>query len=174
LLSVNDQLQKLSSTDRLTNLYNRGHWEEMLKLEFARHLRYGHNAALIMFDIDHFKRVNDTYGHPGGDKVIQCVADIVRDHIRDVDVCGRYGGEEFAILLPDTNKAGALILAERLRQAIEEVNVVHEGQVIRFTISLGVADLALSANDHKALIEWADQALYTSKKAGRNQVTVRS
>ncbi|WP_226507140.1 sensor domain-containing diguanylate cyclase [Pseudomonas sp. MWU16-30317] len=173
LLSVNDQLQKLSSTDRLTNLYNRGHWEEMLKLEFARHLRYGHNAALIMFDIDHFKRVNDTYGHPGGDKVIQCVADIVRDHIRDVDVCGRYGGEEFAILLPDTDKAGALILAERLRQAIEEVNVVHEGRVIRFTISLGVADLAPSANDHKALIEWADQALYTSKKAGRNQVTVR-
>lgn len=174
LLSVNDQLQLLSSTDRLTGLYNRGHWEETLKLEFARHLRYGHNSSLIMFDIDHFKRVNDTYGHPGGDKVIQCVADIVREHIRDSDLCGRYGGEEFAILLPDTHKAGALILAERLRQAIEDVNVVHEGQVIRFTISLGVADLEQSAQDHKELIEWADQALYASKKGGRNRVTVRS
>jgi diguanylate cyclase (GGDEF)-like protein len=102
------------------------------------------------------------------------VADIVRDHIRDSDVSGRYGGEEFAILLPDTDQGGALILAERLRQAIEDVNVVHEGEVIRFTISLGVADLAHSARDHQELIEWADQALYASKKAGRNQVSVRS
>lgn len=174
LLAANEQLQRLSRTDRLTGLYNRGHWEETLKREFSRHLRYGHNAALVMLDIDHFKRVNDTYGHPGGDKVIQCVADIVRDHIRDSDVSGRYGGEEFAILLPDTDQGGALILAERLRQAIEDVNVVHEGEVIRFTISLGVADLAHSARDHQELIEWADQALYASKKAGRNQVSVRS
>jgi diguanylate cyclase (GGDEF)-like protein/PAS domain S-box-containing protein len=174
LLAANEQLQRLSRTDRLTGLYNRGHWEETLKHEFSRHLRYGHNAALVMLDIDHFKRVNDTYGHPGGDKVIQCVADIVRDHIRDSDVSGRYGGEEFAILLPDTDQGGALILAERLRQAIEDVNVVHEGEVIRFTISLGVADLAHSARDHQELIEWADQALYASKKAGRNQVSVRS
>lgn len=172
LQTVNAQLQKLSSTDRLTGLYNRGHWEEALKHEYARHSRYGNDCALVMFDIDHFKQVNDTYGHPGGDRVIQRVADVVREHVRDSDICGRYGGEEFALLLPDTDKEGGHILAERLRASIEALVVTHENKAIRFTISLGVADLRKPAADYQELIERADQALYTSKRSGRNRVTV--
>jgi diguanylate cyclase (GGDEF)-like protein len=125
-----------------------------------------------MFDIDHFKKVNDTYGHQAGDAVIQRVADVVRHHARDADIAGRYGGEEFAVLLPDTDKEGARTFSERLRVAVEAEVVQHEGQSIQCTISLGVADLATPADDYKHLIEWADQALYASKKNGRNQVSV--
>ncbi|WP_248744985.1 diguanylate cyclase [Pseudomonas sp. MWU12-2037] len=172
LQAANAKLQKLSSTDRLTGLYNRGHWEESLKAAYARNQRYGNATSLVMFDIDHFKRVNDTYGHQAGDKVIEHVADLVREHVRDSDVAGRYGGEEFGVVLSDTDKAGARFFAERLRKAIEALEVVHEGQSIRFTISLGVADLSQPSISHADLIAWADQALYASKKGGRNRVTV--
>lgn len=172
LQSANDQLKHLSRTDRLTGLNNRGHWEEELKREYSRHRRYGSTAALVMFDIDHFKKVNDTYGHQAGDKVIQAVADVVRNEARDTDIAGRYGGEEFVILLPDVDSAGARLFAERLRQKTEALAVDYDGQRIPFTISLGVADLAQSSNDHQQLIEWADHALYQSKRNGRNQVTV--
>ncbi|GAB7527997.1 sensor domain-containing diguanylate cyclase [Pseudomonas sp. 3A(2025)] len=172
LLTANTELQRLSSTDRLTGLSNRGHWEECLRHEYARHTRYGSEVAMVMVDIDHFKRVNDTWGHQTGDKVIQVVAEAMRTHIRSADIAGRYGGEEFSVLLPDTNKAGAQIFAERLRKAVEELHVDHDGQQIRCTISLGVADLSQPSKDYKSLIEAADQALYQSKKNGRNQVTV--
>ncbi len=172
LQSANDQLKHLSRTDRLTGLNNRGHWEEELKREYSRHRRYGSTAALVMFDIDHFKKVNDTYGHQAGDKVIQAVAEVVRKEARDTDIAGRYGGEEFVILLPDVDSAGARLFAERLRQKTEALTVDYDGQVISFTISLGVADLAQSSNDHQQLIEWADHALYQSKRNGRNQVSV--
>ncbi|MBB1520956.1 sensor domain-containing diguanylate cyclase [Aquipseudomonas guryensis] len=172
LQSANDQLKHLSRTDRLTGLNNRGHWEEELKREYSRHRRYGSTAALVMFDIDHFKKVNDTYGHQAGDKVIQAVADVVRKEARDTDIAGRYGGEEFVILLPDVDSAGARLFAERLRQKTEALQVDYDGQLIPFTISLGVADLAQSGNDHQQLIEWADHALYQSKRNGRNQVSV--
>ncbi|WP_397453017.1 diguanylate cyclase [Pseudomonas sp. NA-150] len=172
LQGANRQLQLLSSTDRLTGLYNRGHWEESLKNEYARHRRYDSAASLVMFDIDHFKRINDTYGHQAGDHVIQRVADSVREHIRDVDIAGRYGGEEFAVLLPGTPKAGGRVFAERLRKAVEAQEVLHDGQKIRCTISLGVADLSQPTADYKQLIERADQALYSSKGNGRNQVTL--
>lgn len=172
LQSANDQLKHLSRTDRLTGLNNRGHWEEELKREYSRHRRYGSTAALVMFDIDHFKKVNDTYGHQAGDKVTQAVAEVVRKEARDTDIAGRYGGEEFVILLPDVDSAGARLFAERLRQKTEALTVDYDGQVIPFTISLGVADLAQSSNDHQQLIEWADHALYQSKRNGRNQVSV--
>jgi diguanylate cyclase (GGDEF)-like protein/PAS domain S-box-containing protein len=170
--AANAQLQLLSSTDRLTGLYNRGHWESSLKAAYARHQRYGNALSLVMLDIDHFKHVNDTYGHQAGDKVIEQVAQLLREHARESDVAGRYGGEEFGVVLSDTDQAGARIFAERLRQAIEQLLVQYNGQDIRFTISLGVADLSAPANDHAELIARADQALYTSKKTGRNRVTV--
>lgn len=172
LQAANRELQKLSSTDRLTSLYNRGHWEEALRLEHARHVRYGTSAALVMFDIDHFKRVNDTYGHQCGDSVIQRVADVVREHTREADIAGRYGGEEFAVLMPDTDKHGGAMFAERLRAAVEALDVMHEGESIRCTISLGVADMVGPIDDYKTLIERADQALYASKENGRNRVSV--
>lgn len=170
--AANAQLQLLSSTDRLTGLYNRGHWEGSLKAAYARHQRYGNALSLVMLDIDHFKRVNDTYGHQAGDQVIVQVAALLHEHVRESDVAGRYGGEEFGVVLSDTDQAGARIFAERLRQAVEALLVQYNGQDIRFTISLGVADLSAPANDHAELIARADQALYTSKKTGRNRVTV--
>ncbi|RRV03778.1 sensor domain-containing diguanylate cyclase [Pseudomonas sp. v388] len=172
LQAANAELLHLSSTDRLTGLYNRGHWEEALRLEHARHARYGSQAALVMFDIDHFKYINDTYGHQVGDEVLRSVAGLLRNLIRETDIAGRYGGEEFAVLLPDTDGAHALLFAERLRSAVEESEVMHEGLAIRCTISLGVADLATPVSDYKQLIERADQAMYVSKRSGRNQVTV--
>ncbi|WP_434700385.1 diguanylate cyclase [Pseudomonas sp. D1-1] len=170
--AANAQLQLLSSTDRLTGLYNRGHWEASLKAAYARHQRYGNALSLVMLDIDHFKRVNDTYGHQAGDKVIEQVARLLHEHVRESDVAGRYGGEEFGVVLSDTDSAGGQIFAERLRKAVEESLVQYNGQDIRFTVSLGVADLSQPANDHAELIARADQALYTSKKTGRNRVTV--
>ncbi|MET1076654.1 MAG: diguanylate cyclase [Pseudomonas sp.] len=171
LQTVNLQLQQLSRTDRLTGLSNRGYWEECLKHEYARHRRYQSSAALVMFDIDHFKKVNDTYGHPAGDQVIQACAEVVREQVRDTDYAGRYGGEEFVILLPDIDSAGAGLFAERLRKRIEALLVTYEGQTIPFTVSLGVADLSLPTEQYQQLIERADQALYASKKGGRNQVS---
>lgn len=172
LQSMSDQFKHLSRTDRLTGLNNRGYWEEELKREYARHRRYGSSASLVIFDIDHFKKVNDTYGHQAGDTVIQSLAKIVSEQIRDTDIAGRYGGEEFVVLLPDVDAAGGRVFAERLRGVVERLQISHEGQVIPFTISLGVADLSEPCHDHQQLIERADQALYGSKRNGRNQVTV--
>lgn len=172
LQAANAQLQQLSRTDRLTGLYNRGHWEESLKVAYARHQRYGNATSLVMLDIDHFKRVNDTYGHQAGDKVIEEVARLIHEHVRETDVAGRYGGEEFGVVLSDTDRAGGRVFAERLRKAVEGLEVLHNGQSIRFTISLGVADLSQPSINHADLIAWADHALFASKKAGRNRVTV--
>ena len=169
LQAVNQQLKYLSRTDRLTGLNNRGYWEECLQHEYARHRRYQSMAALVMFDIDHFKAVNDTYGHQAGDKVIQAVAEVMREQVRDTDYPGRYGGEEFVVLLPDVDSAGAMLFAERLRQRIESLLVTYENQSIPFTISLGVADLSYPTSGHQQLIERADQALYASKEGGRNR-----
>lgn len=172
LQAANQELQRLSSTDRLTGLFNRGHWEEMLRQDYARHLRYERNAALVMFDIDHFKKINDSYGHQAGDAVIQQTAELVRQCMRDADIAGRYGGEEFVVLLPDTDSEGAVTFAERLRQTIAAHEVVYGGHSIRFTVSLGIADLSQPTSGYAQLIERADNALYSSKAAGRNQVTL--
>ena len=168
LQKANQQLQHLSRTDHLTQLYNRGHWEQRLQFEYSRH---GNSIALLMLDIDHFKSINDRHGHQAGDAVIKRVSELIHQHVRDSDVAGRYGGEEFAILLPHTDLAGARTLAERLRQSVEEQEMIHNGQAIAFTISLGIACLDRPARDHRCLIEWADQALYASKRAGRNRVS---
>lgn len=167
-----DGLCDLSLRDPLTGLANRRQFQAVLEREIDRVTRSGEAALLLMLDIDHFKRVNDTYGHPAGDKVIQLVAEVVREVIRESDIAGRYGGEEFVVLLPDVDKIGARLFAERLRQLVEALVVDYEGQEIRFTISLGVADLGQRTQDHQQLIDWADRALYQSKHGGRNQVSV--
>jgi diguanylate cyclase (GGDEF)-like protein len=172
LQRANQQLRHLSHTDSLTGLNNRGHWEAELRREFARHRRYGSQAALVIFDIDHFKRINDTYGHQAGDKVIQSVAEVVQKAIRDSDIAGRYGGEEFVVLLSDVDREGGRQFSERLRRMVEQVTVEYGGQNIGFTISLGVADLTQCGEGYQQLIELADRALYQSKSGGRNRVTV--
>ncbi|MCK9818179.1 diguanylate cyclase [Pseudomonas sp. MAFF 302046] len=172
LQNANGRLQQLSRTDHLTQLNNRGYWEQSVQLEFSRQRRYGGATALLMIDIDHFKHINDSHGHQAGDQVIKCLAQLIRGHVRDSDVAGRYGGEEFGILLPGTDEVGALTLAERLRQAAQDQVVVYNEQAIRFTVSIGIACLDHPAPDYHSLIERADQALYASKKAGRNCVSV--
>ncbi|MCG8613616.1 MAG: diguanylate cyclase [Pseudomonadales bacterium] len=172
LESANAELARLSRTDRLTQLFNRGFWEECLVKEFNRFQRYQHTCSLIMFDIDHFKRVNDTYGHQAGDEVIKTVSEVLRSCLRKTDIAGRYGGEEFGVILVDTDTEGAQIFAERLRAAIEALTVRYETTTIRFTISLGVSALELGIPNYKAWLERADQALYKSKHLGRNKTTL--
>ena len=169
---ANSQLEQLSRTDRLTQLNNRGFWEECLVNEFKRFKRTGQNVSLVMFDIDHFKKVNDTYGHQAGDEVIRKVSDILRKNMRETDIAGRYGGEEFAAILVNTDASSAAFFAERLRRGAAKCIVSHDGRDINFTISLGIADLTEDVADHQAWIERADQALYHSKEGGRNQLTV--
>jgi diguanylate cyclase (GGDEF)-like protein len=169
---ANVELERLSRTDRLTELNNRGYWEECLAAEFRRVRRTGRPCSLVMFDIDHFKRVNDTYGHPAGDEVIRQTARILRETMRKTDVAGRYGGEEFTVLLIDTQGPDALVFAERLRSAVAETPVAFEGQTIAYTISLGVAGLDQALGSHGQWLEAADAALYVSKRGGRNRVTL--
>ena len=174
LESANNELGKLSRTDRLTELYNRGYWEECLALEFARYKRTGQKTTLMIFDIDHFKKINDTYGHQAGDEVIRQTSRTLRRTIRKTDIAGRYGGEEFCVILVDTDAENTLILAERLRKRIEALVVTHEKQTIQFTISLGLAQLDKFVTGYKEWLERSDLSLYYSKEHGRNQTTVYS
>ncbi len=168
------ELQKLSRTDRLTDLWNRGHWEERLREEFSRagRSRDQVQVTLVMFDIDHFKRINDNYGHAVGDEAIRMVGRLMRECSRDVDVCGRYGGEEFAVLLPETPLSGAVTFCERLRETIARQVIQTINGPLQFTISLGAAAWTPELADTRAWIEHADQALYASKHGGRNQTQV--
>ncbi len=169
---ANSQLQNLSRTDHLTGLYNRGYWELRLIQEFKRFDRYEQPSTLIMMDIDHFKKVNDTYGHTVGDDVIRQVSKALKEQVRDLDIPGRYGGEEFGVIMTGTDAKGAAIFAERLRACIEKMVVTSEAHQVKFTISLGISQLTSETADHRAWIEKADSALYKSKQGGRNRFTI--
>lgn len=168
LAEKNVQLERLATTDALTGLFNRRRFLERVDETAAATMRYHHPAALVMIDIDHFKAVNDTYGHPRGDAVLVEVAERLASRARAVDVVGRLGGEEFAVLLPNTSLEGARELAEGLRVAIESAPFEEVGAV---TISVGVAPLA--GDVPRALVE-ADRALYEAKNSGRNQVVAHA
>ena len=172
LEAANQQLQELALRDGLTGLLNRRYWEQCLEREFARHMRYESPASLVIFDIDHFKRFNDTYGHQLGDEVIREVSRLTKLFARETDFAGRYGGEEFVVLLPDTELNGAAQFAERLRSAIERLQIEHGDELLKVTISLGVAEIRDSMINHTILIEEADKALYQSKEGGRNRTTL--
>ncbi|UTF60574.1 sensor domain-containing diguanylate cyclase [Gilvimarinus sp. DA14] len=165
---TNHHLQGLSRIDHLTQLYNRGHWEHCLDQEFKRFDRYQIPCTLIMFDIDHFKKVNDTYGHSTGDEVIRMISQCLRDEMRETDIAGRYGGEEFCTVLTATDASGGLEFAERLRNRVvsQRLNLEED---IHVTISLGICELTTEIKDTNEWIERADQALYQSKEKGRNQ-----
>ena len=126
---------------------------------------------MIIFDIDHFKKVNDTYGHMTGDEVIRQTSEALRQSIRETDVPGRYGGDEFVLILINTKPKDAFILAERLRKKIEALTVTFEGKAIKYTVSLGIAEATPAMQDHKEWLQCADQALYTSKESGRNKTS---
>ena len=169
LEEAKDELLVLSRTDKLTGLNNRGYWEERLKEEFLRNSRSSETVSLVIFDIDHFKRINDTFGHTVGDDAIRFIAKALLEQAREVDICGRYGGEEFTVILPNTNIQGAKVFCERFRELVA-ANVVHSGgHDISFTISLGICQLDQSIDSaHKWLIN-ADAALYKAKEGGRNK-----
>jgi diguanylate cyclase len=172
LEAAQSELLILSRTDRLTGLWSRGYWEERLNQEWARMRRTGGAATLVMFDIDHFKRINDTYGHQTGDEAIRAVARTLLESSREIDICGRYGGEEFAVILPHTPQEGAFIYCERLRRKIEQHEVAVRGKVVQFTISLGIAGLDQQVANAHDWLEHADQALYRAKTGGRNQTQI--
>lgn len=174
LEEANKSLQAVSRIDHLTQLYNRGYWEHRLEEEFLRSQRTERPCSLIMFDIDHFKNINDEYGHQAGDEIIRIVAAQVRNKIRATDIAGRYGGEEFGVVLIDTAADAAKVMAERLRKAIQSIVVDYEGEEITFTISLGVAEIDPEMAAYPEWLEIADRALYEAKNNGRNQVVVGS
>jgi diguanylate cyclase (GGDEF)-like protein len=170
---LHEELERLSVTDRLTDLYNHGYFQQRLEEEIARADRFSHDVSLVMMDIDFFKDFNDTYGHPRGDVVLTQIAQLVKDSMREVDVAARYGGEEFVVILPETDAKGALQVAERIRAGAEEGRFEGlAGEMVRKTVSIGVATYPANASTQPELIEAADQAMYAAKRSGRNCVRV--
>lgn len=171
LIKANRQLQELSITDGLTGLYNHRHLIRILESEYRRALRYRRNFALLMVDVDYFKQVNDTYGHPCGDKVLQNIARLFKECVRTTDIVARYGGDEIAIILLETNKATALKVSEKLRRVVEKYPFEWEGEVFQVTVSIGVASvLEKGIEDWNGLLNAADKALYQAKERNRNTV----
>jgi diguanylate cyclase (GGDEF)-like protein len=169
-VNFEQRLVALNMIDALTGVNNRRSLEAHLRDEVDRHKRYSHPLSLIMFDIDHFKNVNDTYGHQCGDFVLQKIAEIVGNTIRTEDVLARYGGEEFCCVLPETSAASAMILAERLRKKIADHVFEFQKERIRVTISLGVSFMNAGTSTADMLLKKADDGLYAAKNGGRNQI----
>ena len=174
LRGANSRLKELVSRDGLTGLYNHRYFQEIFTKEMARALRYQSSVSLIMFDIDYFKKVNDTYGHPTGDLVLMNIARVIESAVRPSDIVARYGGEEFAVILPETEQSGMKVFAERLRRSVEGIATIADGQQIHITISAGCAtfDPKKSQISKQQMIDAADRGLYKSKDNGRNQITV--
>ncbi|MEW5902738.1 MAG: diguanylate cyclase [Pseudomonadota bacterium] len=169
--AMEERFERQAHLDYLTGLNNRRHFMELGEIELARAQRHGHQLSVFMLDIDHFKQFNDTYGHKAGDTVLQKLAAIMRDTLRSVDILGRVGGEEFAVLLPETDLDEAQEVAERLRLAVEQATVVFEtGLPQRLTISIGVTTQRVQQTNLDILLNAADRALYQAKAGGRNRV----
>lgn len=164
-----ETIYRMTINDGLTGTYNKRYLLETLEKEIPRARRYGRPLSLVMFDVDHFKKVNDSYGHLAGDFVLKELCNVARGRLRPDDVLARYGGEEFAILLPETGCAGAIEIAEQIRSLIEKHVFKFEGEKIPVTSSFGVAELGPDA-DELSFIKHADEKLYRAKNAGRNRV----
>ena len=174
LQAANEKLRKAAFKDGLTGLYNHIYFQELMEREMERANRYGHQLSLIMIDIDHFKKINDTYGHPQGDIVLKMIASVISSTLRSSDIAARYGGEEFSIILPETTLKGAAVLAERIRLAVEKLKIPLNCKQITQTVSLGVTtyDPAKKKTKKGTVIDAADKAMYSSKKNGRNRVSI--
>ena len=171
LMEKNRELHRLSITDGLTGLFNRKHLMDRFDIELARTRRYRVPFAVMIADIDHFKAINDNYGHLAGDAVLKRTADTIKASVRECDIVGRYGGEEFLIILPNSEAVGAVEMAQRIREAVSQVRFNSENDEITVTISVGVAQCAVDGEEGgEAIISRADTALYQAKSGGRNQV----
>ena len=168
------KLEKMAITDGLTGLANHRAFQEQLVSELARASRFFQEVSLLIIDIDHFKSINDTYGHQRGDHVLRCVGQSLQKLVRKMDLVARYGGEEFAIIMPQTPKSEALRIAERIRANVGKQRWVEEDPTRAVTLSVGVSEYPNDGQDPARLVELADQALYQSKQAGRNRVTSAS
>ncbi|MBI3184729.1 MAG: sensor domain-containing diguanylate cyclase [Myxococcales bacterium] len=164
-----EQMERMATTDGLTGLVNHRTFQTKAEEAMAQARRYGRKCSLILTDIDHFKSVNDTYGHPVGDLVLKGVSRVLREKARDTDVVARYGGEEFAIIMPETDAKGAQAIAERIREAVMAEVFQTEVGPLKVTLSLGIATCPEHAAEKQALIDLADQCLYQAKRRGRNQ-----
>jgi diguanylate cyclase (GGDEF)-like protein len=164
---LSEKLGKMAYTDSLTHIYNRLHFAHFLDAEIDKVKRYGGSFSIIFFDLDHFKDINDNFGHMVGDDVLEKVTEIVSKANRSADIFARYGGEEFIILAPQTNLSGACIHAERLRNDIEQYEFSTAGHI---TSSFGVAEFDAETDDVESILERADKALYMAKEFGRNRV----
>jgi diguanylate cyclase (GGDEF)-like protein len=169
-----NDLRRLASTDALTGLLNRGSLESEAARIASRAARAGENIALILIDVDNFKGINDRHGHPAGDEVLRQLAALMTMMIRRGDRLGRYGGEEFCIVLPETSEAAAAALAERLRLRYADLRVAWGGEMLSGSVSIGVADARLAGGDMAAMVAAADEALYRAKGDGRNRVVLYS
>jgi len=172
-----EEVHKLAITDSLTELHNRRHFRNLAQEEIKRANRYGRSLGVLMLDIDHFKRINDTFGHTFGDYVLKTVAEICKSALRNNDIIGRYGGEEFVVLLPETNTQNSFLAAERLRKNLLDTTIYKDDLSINITVSIGVHSVDYSSYHNQKdapnldkLIAAADEAMYKAKQAGRNSV----
>lgn len=173
LMAKNSFLSEISARDSLTGLYNRWYVMEKIDSEMNRALRHGYAMSVVMLDLDHFKNINDSYGHPAGDAVLRSVGQMVKESCRVYDVPGRYGGEEFCIVLPDTKVSGTATVAERIRARLESTPLVIGDSTVTVTASIGIAGMDSAAEgvlSASALVDRADRALYAAKKQGRNRI----
>lgn len=168
--AYHDEIYRLTTVDGLTQVFNRRYFEETLERELSRCARYGRALSLVMIDIDHFKKVNDEHGHLAGDFVLKEVASALKTRIRREDVLARFGGEEFALLLPEVDVKGAALLAEKARRLIEKHRFEFDHTSIPVTVSCGVAAIGGAVNEAADLVREADSRLYAAKDAGRNRV----
>lgn len=170
---LNAQIHHMAITDGLTGASNHRHLQQQLEHEFERARRYAHPLSFLMLDIDHFKTINDRYGHPAGDIALRSLVQMLREQLRAHDLLGRYGGEEFGIALPETPLEAAMSVGERLRRTAEAMVVPTDRQPLRFTISVGITGIpSLTADSYADLIRQADDALYRAKQGGRNRVCI--
>lgn len=172
LQEANRQLNRLATLDHLTGCANRRHFYALAEAELSRSRRYSRDMGLVIMDVDHFKSVNDRFGHAAGDAVLQTVADTIREGLRELDVLGRIGGEEFALLLPETTRTEALTIAERMRRRIDELRIEHDGNELTLTASFGVTAREPGDVRLDSMMRRADHALYRAKAAGRNCTAV--
>ncbi|MDH3669534.1 MAG: GGDEF domain-containing protein [Gammaproteobacteria bacterium] len=172
--SFQQKLFDRGTKDGLTEIYNKKFFLDQLASEYAHARRHNRDLSLLFFDVDHFKSINDMYGHPAADFILRELARVARETLRTEDLLARYGGDEFVVVMRDIDDAGTLVLAQRIHSVVESHQFIFDGVEIPLTISLGVASLSATMNDANELVQLADKYLYEAKEAGRNRVGGRA